>query len=318
MLPLQEGQSALIELRPQMPIHPHPLPPPSEVEAQALEVERRVAEVDGAVVVRAEEGEVGELVEASPAQPGEVVTLADVGSVDVAGGPEADLTTTFVEVPQLTDQRRVAPRNGLVEIPGTLLGDAGGLVGEQALHRFGISQEEQGLQSLLGQQPGPRLQRQVAGEVRQDLMVVPCDPAHGGMALEGATQGIGLGTDRQPPDHRLDIRLPLDLEVAGPPQVSPETVSAVAEAPGVEGLRPDHQLGGQGVAAGLRTCEGPEAVPDPDVVQPGIALVQVVSRAEIEVAPVVVASPVVQQGHPENCARGSGSARSAFLERSFR
>lgn len=97
-----------------MPIHPHPLPPPAEVEAQGLEVERGVAEVDGAVVVRAEEGEVGELVGASSAQPGEVVGLADVGPVEVAGRPEADLTTALIEVPQLADQRRVPARNGSI------------------------------------------------------------------------------------------------------------------------------------------------------------------------------------------------------------
>lgn len=114
-------------------------------------------------------------------------------------------------------------------------------------------------------------------------MVVPCDPAHGGMSLEGLAQEIAPGTDRQPPDRRLDVRLPLDLEVAGPPQVSPETVAAVAEAPGIERLRPDHQLGGQGVAAGLRTREGTEAVAELDIVQAEAALVQVVSRAEIEV-----------------------------------
>ena len=80
----------------QVPIHRHSLPVVAEVTGQVAPVERRVAPMDGAVMVRAHEHQVVEGIVAAPAQPPDMVALTERLAVLVDGIPPVDLAVAVV------------------------------------------------------------------------------------------------------------------------------------------------------------------------------------------------------------------------------
>src|SRR4051794_30329605 len=110
------------------------LPMNGEGERQVREVERRVTAVNGRVMVRAEEGQVYELVLAAPADPMEMVAVAEELPISVSWIPEADLAFPLVEVVKLAHQLPVAGRSLAEEVGPTFGGDPRFLIADQVLH----------------------------------------------------------------------------------------------------------------------------------------------------------------------------------------
>ena len=79
--------------------------------------------------------------------------------------------------------------------------------------------------------------------------------------------------------------------------VAPYTIRAISEATRVHRLRRDDQFRCESISSIALSCERPKAMSDPDLVQQWVRLVKVKPHAVIEITPVVVSAPEVQQIH---------------------
>jgi hypothetical protein len=128
-------------------------------------------------------------------------------------------------------------------------------------------------------------------------MILHLQRADSGIALEGLAEDIRAGSNMKASDKRRQIRLRVDAEISRFPQISPDPIGAVTKRSGIHRLGGHDKLGGECVATIALPREGPEAFADFGLMQQGIALIQMKASPVIEVAPIIIPSPEIQQVH---------------------